>query len=137
MARPQPKQFCTCVLFADFCTVPPSLATPFIPWLLTVSSILPLLDAHLPANDDAAWYRRPAIPAKKLTNAIRKYACDVPEDRVLALGDGTVFGSAKEGLVLTEDTLYCGTTEGAFAIALQDIVTASCMGGWPSYIVEL
>ena len=59
--------------------------------LPTSPSVLSLLDSHLPQDADAAWYRAPTIPAKKLKNAIGKYACNVPEDSVLALGDGTVF----------------------------------------------
>lgn len=103
----------------------------------TSPSVPSLLDSHLPQDADAAWYRAPAIPAKKLKNAIGKYACNVCEENVLALGDGTVFGSAKEGLVITDDTLFSGTSEGTFTIPLKMIGSATRVGGWPSYVVEL
>ncbi len=96
-----------------------------------------LLDTHLAHESDAAWYRAPAIPEKKLRNAIGKYACHVPPESVLALGDGTVFGSAKEGILITADTLFARTTEESFSVPMNDIVKATKLGGWPTYGVEL
>jgi hypothetical protein len=46
------------------------------------------------------------IPTKKLKNAISTYATDVPPEDVLLLFDNTVFGSAKDGLLLTADAVY-------------------------------
>jgi len=48
----------------------------------------------------------PSIPDKKLNNAILSYAPDVDPDKVVLLHDDTVFGSAAEGLIVTEDGLY-------------------------------
>ena len=48
----------------------------------------------------------PTIPQKKARNAIKAYAPEVSESEVLLLLDTTVFGSAKDGLFLTSDTLY-------------------------------
>lgn len=104
----------------------------------TTSSRIPsLLDAHLPHDADGAWYRAPAIPAKKLSNAIGQYAGDASQTSVLALADGTVFGSAKEGIVITADTLYSRTIEATFSVPLQEILGAKVVGGWPGYVVEL
>ena len=48
----------------------------------------------------------PGIPQKKIRNAIKSYAPDASESEVLLLLDTTVFGSAKDGLLLTSDALY-------------------------------
>ena len=95
------------------------------------------LDNHLAHDADASWYRTPEIPAKKLQNAIGKYASSAPVASVLALGDGTVFGSAKEGIVITVDTLFSHTSEETFSVPLQQIKRAKKLGGWPGYGVEL
>ena len=49
----------------------------------------------------------PDIPAKKLANARKAYAQTTPDEEVLALVDITVFGGAKDGMVLTDRRLYC------------------------------
>ena len=46
------------------------------------------------------------IPEKKLSNAIGSYAPNVDKRDVVLLVDSTVFGSAKEGLLLTTRGLY-------------------------------
>ncbi|MCL2563809.1 MAG: hypothetical protein FWE08_07220 [Oscillospiraceae bacterium] len=47
------------------------------------------------------------IPQKKLRNAIRSYASNMGHDEtVLVLYDDTVFGSSKEGFILTTRRLY-------------------------------
>jgi hypothetical protein len=46
------------------------------------------------------------IPEKKLNNAILEYALDADPDDVYLLVDTTVFGSAKEGFLLTSQALY-------------------------------
>lgn len=46
------------------------------------------------------------IPPKKLNNAIATYAPKVSPEDVLLLYDDTVFGSAKEGLLLTAEAVY-------------------------------
>lgn len=50
---------------------------------------------------------KPNIPAKKLKAAINSYAHSVSENEVLVLLDDTVFGGAKEGVILTADTMHC------------------------------
>lgn len=46
------------------------------------------------------------IPPKKLKNAITTYAPQVSPEDVLLLYDNTIFGSAKEGLILTPEAVY-------------------------------
>jgi hypothetical protein len=46
------------------------------------------------------------IPEKKILNAVREYADGVSAEDVFFLLDTTVFGSAKEGLLLTDTALY-------------------------------
>lgn len=96
-----------------------------------------LLNEHLPHSPDAAWYCGAGIPAKKLRNAVRAYGGDLCAEEVRALGDGTVFGSAKEGVLITSSMLYSGTTDGRFAVPLTSIVRAEAKGGWPEYSVEV
>ena len=66
----------------------------------------------------------PAIPQKKVRNAIKSYAPDVSESEVLLLLDTTVFGSAKDGLLLTSDALYAHPFLGkATKVSFKDIDT--------------
>lgn len=51
-------------------------------------------------------YRYPDIPYKKLVGAIGAYAPGVKPDDVLVLVDDTVFGSAKDGLLVTREGIY-------------------------------
>ena len=46
------------------------------------------------------------IPESKLRNAIGKYAEGVDEERALFLYDDTLFGSAKNGFLITDSALY-------------------------------
>jgi len=46
------------------------------------------------------------IPSKKVNNAISTYATEVQPKDVLLLYDDTVFGSAKDGFLLTADAVY-------------------------------
>lgn len=49
---------------------------------------------------------KPNIPHKKLMNALG-YAPDAKPEDVLLLIDDTVFGGAKDGMLVTNDALYC------------------------------
>lgn len=51
-------------------------------------------------------YVKPNIPHKKLMNALG-YAPDARPEDVLILIDDTVFGGAKDGMLVTNDALYC------------------------------
>jgi hypothetical protein len=65
-----------------------------------------LLDRFLPHKPENSWFRRPNIPPNKLKNAISSYAPEISADEVLALGDATILGSAKKGLLMTRSKLY-------------------------------
>src|ERR1044072_6057383 len=47
-----------------------------------------------------------AIPNDKLSNALRAYAPGVSANDVLLLYDNTIFGSAKDGLLITPEAIY-------------------------------
>lgn len=51
-------------------------------------------------------YVKPNIPSKKLNNALSYASGVVPED-VLILIDDTVFGGARDGILVTRDAIYC------------------------------
>ena len=51
-------------------------------------------------------YVWPNIPEKKLSNAVGSIAKGIAADDVLILIDATIFGSAKDGIVVTEKDLY-------------------------------
>lgn len=52
-------------------------------------------------------YVRPHIPARKLEGAISSYAPRVSPSEVIVLLDDTLFGGAREGLLVTGDAIYC------------------------------
>lgn len=52
-------------------------------------------------------YIHPLIPRSKTSNAISAYCYDISHDDILVLVDDTVFGSSKNGLVITKDKIYC------------------------------
>lgn len=47
----------------------------------------------------------PEIPEKKLNNAIKAFNCEGFYESILAIQDGTVFGSSKEGFVFTGEKM--------------------------------
>lgn len=55
-------------------------------------------------------YFKPDIPEKKIKGAINSYAKNVLEENVMALYDSTVFGSAKEGCLVTNIGFYIKET---------------------------
>ena len=52
-------------------------------------------------------YIHPLIPRSKTSNAISAYCYDISHDDILVIVDDTVFGSSKNGLVITKDKIYC------------------------------
>lgn len=70
------------------------------------ASLQELLRARLaPYAGFSRSYFAPRIPVKKLSAARGNYAADLKEGEVVALVDTTVFGGAKEGIVLTEERM--------------------------------
>ncbi len=68
------------------------------------ASLRELVQARLaPYGGFSRVYFAPRIPAKKLGAARGNYAADIKQEDVVALIDTTVFGGAKEGIVLTEE----------------------------------
>jgi hypothetical protein len=57
-------------------------------------------------GDFANVYLSPKIPEQKLQNALRSYAPKVRPEAVLLLFDDTVFGGAKDGMILTANAVY-------------------------------
>jgi len=50
-------------------------------------------------------YVTPEIPEKKLNNAIKAFHCEAFYESILAIQDGTIFGSSKEGFVFTGEKM--------------------------------
>ncbi len=59
----------------------------------------------IPHDPRLGLFVAPDIPSDKLRNAIKDYAKDVRIPEVLALYDGTLLGSAKDGVVLCKERL--------------------------------
>lgn len=55
---------------------------------------------------NCTFYYAPSIPIKKLINAISAFAAGIDPNSVIGLIDTTVFGSAKEGFIFTDDAMY-------------------------------
>jgi len=80
---------------------------------------------HDPQNQ---WYCSPDIPQKKLDRAIRKYASGVKFEDVLALLDGTVFGSAQMGVLLTTQGVHYRRSGKGGAVRWSEISEAKPVG---------
>jgi len=65
----------------------------------------------------------PAIPEKKLKNAIDAYAKTVDAERVLFLYDDTVFGSAKEGFLITDSGFYYKSILNELSFRFNDVAS--------------
>lgn len=78
------------------------------------------LDYKDKLTDTYDVYVKPNIPEKKLNNAIKKYAQDVDKNQVIALCDLTVWGSAKNGFLVTPAGFYHkGTLESEITITFD------------------
>lgn len=64
-----------------------------------------LVRAHIPHAPGMGLYVEPNIPQKKLLGAIGDYAPEVRAEEVIALYDGTLFGSARDGTLFLADRL--------------------------------
>lgn len=84
-----------------YCGAPqetPELEDGYI--LLNDTSIVSFLRPLLTGADSA--FVHPSIPEKKLANARKVHAANIPpQETILALYDGTAFGSATDGFVIT------------------------------------
>jgi hypothetical protein len=83
-----------------------------------------------------SYFAAEKIPEKKLKNALASFVSLGPEEKVVGLHDSTVFGSAKEGVVFTDQGLYWkgGKTQGS--ILYKDIdpnqIKHSSLDGLPT-----
>lgn len=66
-------------------------------------------------------YLAPNIPEKKLINAVNHIAHGINISEVLAICDGTIFGSAKDGMVFTETTFFGKNYGTPFSIRYENI----------------
>lgn len=69
----------------------------------TVNEIINAYSTKIKSNQ---IFFTPNIPPNKLQNALKSYASGVSGKDVLVLVDKSLFGNAKEGYLLVEDTLY-------------------------------
>lgn len=72
-----------------------------------------------PSFEKESRYRTKMI--KKMNNAIAKFANDVKIDDILAYYDLTIFGSGKEGIILTENYVYYRYGGTTFKVKYSDI----------------
>lgn len=87
--------------------------------------------------DDKIFFH-PHIPPKKLTNAVSEFGCNDDVDDVLALIDNTVFGNAKDGLLLTRSALHVhNIMETPFHLLLSDIKDVQFQGGRLESVVTI
>lgn len=70
------------------------------------TEIISIAETYKGKIKDNAIFFAPDIPPKKLKNALEVYAGDAVFEEVLVLIDSTVFGSAKEGALITDKKLY-------------------------------
>lgn len=70
------------------------------------SNLLGEIQKTLDGFTDKCLFVGELIPAEKVSNAIKAYADQLSPKDVLLLYDNTVFGGAKQGLLLTADAVY-------------------------------
>jgi len=87
-----------------------------------------LLARVVPHDPQNQWYCSPNIPQKKLDRAIRKYGSGLKSDDVLALLDGTVFGSAEIGVLLTTEGIWYRRSGKSGAVRWSEIAEAKPVG---------
>ena len=94
----------------------------------TIEEWTRLLTEVTPHDPKNRWYLHPQIPQDKLDRAIKKYGAGLKHEDVLALGDSTVFGSAKAGCLLTADGICCRVTPGGRMVRWSEIASARVVG---------
>jgi len=87
-----------------------------------------LLTEMTPHDPNNRWYLHTQIPQDKLDRAIKKYGAGLKHEDVLALGDNTVFGSAKAGCLLTADGICCRVAFGGRMVRWSEISSARVVG---------
>ncbi len=81
-----------------------------------------VMQAHA---DNSSVYLGSHVPAKKVAAAIKEYAAGVDPSQVLLFVDTTLFGSGKEGFLITSQAVYTKPSMGqARVLPLQDFKQA-------------
>lgn len=79
---------------------------------------------------DANFHVRGGVPPKKAQGAISAFAQGISPEDILVLVDGTVFGSAQEGVVITEKKVYAKNASGrAQSIPLAEVESVAFKPG--------
>ena len=94
----------------------------------TIEELTRLLTEMTPHDPNNRWYLHPQIPQDKLDGAMKNYAAGLKRDDVLALGDGTVFGSGESGCLLTTDAICCSAARGGRMVRWSEIANARVVG---------
>ena len=71
-------------------------------------------------------YVHPKIPENKLGNAVGQYAKNCKPNDIILLYDATVFGSAREGMCLTENTVQWNINGAVGEVKLGKLTRISC-----------
>jgi hypothetical protein len=87
-----------------------------------------LLAELTPHDAKNKWYLYPQIPQDKLDKAMKNYGAGLKRDSVLALGDGTLFGSTESGCLLTADAICCRVARGGRIVRWSEISSARVVG---------
>jgi hypothetical protein len=96
-----------------------------------------LIGRYMPHEFVPGWYLAGQIPEKKLRNALDAFAKGVAPEQVLGLGDGSAFGSAREGVLFTtQGFIFCNQKVSGY-VRWQDLADAKVVSGWPSYETEV
>src|SRR5262249_25449063 len=82
--------------------LPPARPEPVLqPTGLTRETLLGILRKHFGSMSNP--YLSPSIPARKVENTRTQYAAYLkPDDDILLVYDGTLWGGAKEGFIITD-----------------------------------
>ncbi|MDP8170802.1 hypothetical protein QJU96_05830 [Pasteurella skyensis] len=84
-------------------------------------NILDYVDVDLLQNANKIYFK-PYIPMPKMKNVINSFGFEIEPDDIEILIDNTVFGSAKEGIVITNEMLFCKELlKDPFIISLSNI----------------
>ena len=91
-----------------------------------MNNIISIVERYKNKIFDEKIYFHPNIPSKKLKNALKAYA-DIGSEIPLVLIDDTFFGSAKAGLILTNQAIYIkdSNEKQAFSCLLKNIEKVS------------
>ena len=84
-----------------------------------------LQELALKYTDNSSIYIGSNLPTKKTYNAIKEYAAGVEQNQILVFVDTTLFGSGKEGFLITLDRVYTKPSMGeANSIAIAEFKKA-------------